>query len=155
MQSNEIGKPAMFGEAVGRIVSHSEDGSYANNGTMCSIVNFGTPHGSVIKTGNLYLNEITPEGMEKLIAYENECKEEFKPLYNGVLDHILPKDTETYEAKLRNQLTPLYGLSSMILMLEERKDDIELINIIINAAKQAETNKKKVDKLLTLIENKK
>lgn len=63
----------------------------------------------------------------------------------------MAKHVETLEAKLRNQLTPLYGLSDLILLLD---DNPKLKPILIEMAKQAQINKKEIDRLLIEIENK-
>jgi len=76
----EKGYPCMLGEVVGRIVGESGEGSwgYTNGIKMYSIPLFATPHGNVIKTGVLYLGEITEEGMKKLEEYEVDAKEKGK-----------------------------------------------------------------------------
>ena len=53
-----------------------------------SIPLFATPHGTVIETGVFYLAEITEEGMEKLLGFENECIDEERELYAGKLTNI-------------------------------------------------------------------
>lgn len=58
---------------------------------------------------------------------------------------------ETLEAKLRNQLSPIYGLVDMILLMEKNQ---EIKELIIEQAKQALDNKDKIDFLLTSIEAK-
>lgn len=58
---------------------------------------------------------------------------------------------ETLEAKLRNQLSPIYGLVDMILLMEKNP---EIKELIIEQAKQALDNKDKIDFLLTSIEAK-
>ncbi len=64
------------------------------------------------------------------------------------------KSVETLEAKLRNQLTPIYGICDIILLLdgEEGMMKPELIKIIIDLANLANKNKDKIDKLLQKIE---
>lgn len=63
----------------------------------------------------------------------------------------MEKHIETLEAKLRNQLTPLYGLSDLILLLDDNPD---LKPILIEMAKLAQKSKKEIDRLLIEIENK-
>ena len=58
---------------------------------------------------------------------------------------------ETLEAKLRNQLTPIYGLAQMVLLL---KKNPAMQDILIMSAKQVIKNQKKIDFLLKKIENK-
>lgn len=58
---------------------------------------------------------------------------------------------ETLEAKLRNQLSPIYGLVDMILLMEKNP---EIKELIIEQAKQSLDNKDKIDFLLTSIEAK-
>lgn len=65
---------------------------------------------------------------------------------------IMRKETETSEAKLRNQLTPIYGLDDLILMLDTHP---ELMPIIVEMAKQVVKNKPKIKSLLKKIENEK
>lgn len=156
VKTSKLGHPVMLGEAVLRIVGHAENSSSMMEGDerQYSILRIATPHGSIIESGRFYIDEITPEGLAKLEAYEEELRYEFKPLYNGLLDDILPKDTETYAAKLRNALNPLYGLSQMIILAEEHPDK-DMKHLILEAAKQAEKNKDRVDKLLSLIDGQK
>lgn len=93
IKSCELGYPVMFNEAVCRIIAHNEKGSWGfiNDVKMYSILDIGTPHGTVIVSGCMYINEITPEGLIKLEAYESELREKSEPLYNGKLDTILTK----------------------------------------------------------------
>ena len=58
-------------------------------------------------------------------------------------------ETETLEAKLRNQLTPIYGLADMILALDKNPD---LMPIVVGTAKQVDVNKKKIEQILCAIE---
>lgn len=67
---------------------------------------------------------------------------------NQVSDNV---ESETLEAKLRNQLTPLYGLVDMILLMDNKP---EVREILIRQAKQAINSKEKVDLLLSGIEAK-
>lgn len=60
-------------------------------------------------------------------------------------------ETETLEAKLRNQLTPLYGLADMVLALEKNP---KLMPIIIQNAEQVNINKRKIEQLLSAMESK-
>ena len=57
---------------------------------------------------------------------------------------------ETAVAKLRNQLSPHYGLPEMILALDKHPKMKELI---IEQAKQAQANKARIDELLVEIES--
>lgn len=58
-------------------------------------------------------------------------------------------ENETLVAKLRNQLSPIYGLANMILMMEEKP---EIKQLIIKQSEQVVKNKTKIDQLLTAIE---
>lgn len=60
-------------------------------------------------------------------------------------------ENETLEAKLRNQLSPIYGLADMILLIDEKP---EMKQLIIEQAKQAVKNKEAIDLLLVEIEAK-
>ena len=60
-------------------------------------------------------------------------------------------ENETLEAKLRNQLSPIYGLVDMILLMEQKP---EIKELLIKQAKQAVTNKEIIDLLLAGIEAK-
>lgn len=64
-------------------------------------------------------------------------------------------DTETLEAKLRNQLSPLYGLVDMIILLNtiEPSKKEELFDLIIEVTNQAIKNKKEIDVILDKIDN--
>ena len=131
IKTTKLGYPVMLGEVVGRIVGYPEDSATItnDNGELeYARVHIGTPHGSIIVSGRFHVSEITPEGVEKLLNYEEELRYNFKPLYNGVLDDILPKDPETLTAKLRNALNPAYGLAQMILLAEENGDKKEDIS---------------------------
>lgn len=89
--SCELGQPVMIKEVVGRIVGYYAEGSWGeiNGNKMYSILEIGTPHGTVVKSGCMFIDEITPEGLEKLEAYEVQLRSESKQLYNGRLDNIL------------------------------------------------------------------
>ena len=131
IKTTKLGYPVMLGEVVGRIVGYPEDSATItnDNGELeYARVHIGTPHGSIIVSGRFHVSEITPEGVEKLLNYEEELRYNFKPLYNGVLDDILPKDPETLTAKLRNALNPAYGLAQMILLAEENGDKKEVLS---------------------------
>jgi hypothetical protein len=58
---------------------------------------------------------------------------------------------ETLEAKLRNQLSPIYGLADMILLLEKKP---EIKELLIEQAKKTIANRKVIDTLLVSIEEK-
>ena len=94
--SSELGYPVMLGEAVGRIVGYDERGSWGfiNEVKMYSILEIGTPHGSIITSGCMYIDEITPEGLVRLEGYEKELKDKAEQLYLGRLDDVLPKSIE-------------------------------------------------------------
>ena len=159
IKTTKLGYPVMLGEVVGRIVGYPEDSATItnDNGELeYARVHIGTPHGSIIVSGRFHVSEITPEGVEKLLNYEEELRYNFKPLYNGVLDDILPKDPETLTAKLRNALNPAYGLAQMILLAEENGDKKEdMWEILVEAAKQAEKQQERIDKILSRLEEKK
>lgn len=59
---------------------------------------------------------------------------------------------ETLQAKLRNQLSPIYSLSSICVELEKTEFRESLIPLIIDHAKLAEQNREKIDNLLNLID---
>lgn len=93
IKTYEKGMPCMLGEVVGRIIGESDKGSwgYINDIKMPSIVLLATPHGSIIKTGVLYLSEITDEGMKKLLEFEIDAlkKKGHGNLYAGKLENML------------------------------------------------------------------
>jgi len=66
-----------------------------------------------------------------------------------VTETIKINKMETAEAKLRNQLSPLYGLAETILRLD---DHPKMRTIIFDMAKQAIKNKEAIDLLLVEIE---
>lgn len=156
IKTTKLGYPVMLGEVVGRIVGYPEDSATItnDNGELeYARVHIGTPHGSIIVSGRFHISEITPEGMEKLLNYEEDCRYEFKPLYNGLLDNILPKDPETLTAKLRNALNPACGLSQMIIGAEENPEmKDELWPLILDTAKQAEKQMERIEKILSKLE---
>lgn len=59
-------------------------------------------------------------------------------------------DSETLEAKLRNQLSPIYGLADLVLLIDEKEG---IKQLCIEQAKQAIKNKEEIDNLLVNIEN--
>lgn len=65
------------------------------------------------------------------------------------------KSIETLEAKLRNQLTPIYGLADLVILIEDEEGQMKqsLLEIIIDMAHQVNKNKDKIDKLLKKIES--
>lgn len=58
---------------------------------------------------------------------------------------------ETLEAKLRNQLSPLYGIADLVLLMDENP---EIKKHVIQMAKQASKNKPTIDLILRGIEAK-
>lgn len=82
------GLPCMMGEVVGRIVGESEEGSWGeiNGIEFFSMPLFSTPHGTIIKTGVMYLSEITDEGIDKLLKHEEDVKVSGDELYGGRLN---------------------------------------------------------------------
>ena len=66
-------------------------------------------------------------------------------------ENKLTPSTETLEAKLRNQLSPIYGLADIVLLIDKSPG---LIPIAMDMAKQVISNKDRVNLLLKLIENK-
>ena len=85
LKKHYIGLPCMFGEAVFRVIGEHESGSWGNiNGEdVFSVPLIATPHGTIIHSGRFYLDEITEEGMQKLIAFEEHAKDQGKELYAG------------------------------------------------------------------------
>ena len=88
IKTTEIGTPCMLGEAVGRIVSLCDKGSWGviNGVDMYSIVFICTPHGSVIETGISHLSEISDKAMVRLLEYEEDALKVNGELYCGKLD---------------------------------------------------------------------
>ncbi len=62
----------------------------------------------------------------------------------------MKKSDETPVDKLRNQLSPHYGLPEMILAIDKHPD---MKGLVIAQAKQAQTNKTRIDELLKEIES--
>lgn len=87
IKSYELGMPVGLGKVVGRIIGESKEGSrgLVNGVEMPSIILISTPHGSVIETGILYVSEVDDEDMDKLRAFEKDCREQKRELYAGVL----------------------------------------------------------------------
>ena len=68
----------------------------------------------------------------------------------------MKRTKETHEAKLRNQMSPMYGLYEMVLFFAEDKDQKKkeaIMKIMISSAKQAKKCAPKVKELLLTIEN--
>lgn len=72
----EVGHLCKLESVLGRIVGESEDGSwgFVNNMRVFSIPLFGTPHGSVLKTGIVHLSDLTFEEEIRLRALEEDAK---------------------------------------------------------------------------------
>jgi hypothetical protein len=65
-------------------------------------------------------------------------------------DNNMPNETTL--ARLRNQLSPLYSLVDMVLLMEE-KDSPELRQIIKDTAKQADISKERILFLIRKLES--
>lgn len=76
------GRACRLKEVVGRILSKSG-----------GIIFMCTPHGTMIKTGCVWLNFFNEkdgdEYYDRLVEYEKDCVENDKPLYKGLLNDIL------------------------------------------------------------------
>lgn len=62
------------------------------------------------------------------------------------------REEETLEAKLRNQLTPIYGLSNIVLAMINNPG-IGLEKIVLESIDQINTNKPIIDDILKQLEN--
>ncbi len=63
-------------------------------------------------------------------------------------------EPETLEAKLRNQLTPIYGLADMVLAMEKHEfKNTELNKLVVETAKQVKKNQLQIINLLQQIES--
>lgn len=104
IKENYIGLPCMLGETVGRIVGYGENCATIvhNNHTLYSVILFSTPHGSIIKSGRLYLSQITDEKMNTLIEFEKDAQSKEINLYAG---KISLKELETLNAEYLNAQT--------------------------------------------------
>ena len=63
---------------------------------------------------------------------------------------------ETAVAKLRNMLSPHYGLPEVVLAMDSLTDNDqkkELFKILVEQCKQSQKNKKRIDELLNEIED--
>lgn len=96
LQKHYIGLPCMLGEVVGRIVGEHESGSWGeiNGEKVFSIPEFSTPHGTIMKAGRFYIDEITEEGMKRLLDYEAELKINGKEMYAGRLESNHPDEKQ-------------------------------------------------------------
>lgn len=81
------GMPCMLGDMVGRIVGEDEKSSSikVDDKKLFSVLLFSTPHGTIIKAGRFLFSEITKEGMEKLLEYENDSNIKPENFYSGKL----------------------------------------------------------------------
>lgn len=67
----------------------------------------------------------------------------------------MEKDNETLEAKLRNQLSPIYNLADMILIMNQHPEkEAELKSIVLAEATKVVENKQRIEFLLSGIEAK-
>ncbi len=85
-----LGMPCMMGNVVGRIIGE-EDGCIwqeFDGEKVPSIIKFSTPHGTITSCGRFKVNEITVEGLKKLLELENEVYQSNGKLYNGKLTDI-------------------------------------------------------------------
>lgn len=89
--TSAFGHPVMIGEAVGRIVGHASNGSWGviNGKPQHSVLEIGTPHGSVITSGRMFVSEITPDGLERLKSHESILIGEGKEPYGGRLKDVI------------------------------------------------------------------
>lgn len=87
LSKHHKGLPCMLGDIVGRIVGESNIGSWGdiNGERLFSVPLMATPHGTIITVGRFYLNEITEDGMERLLAYENELMSSGSEMYAGLI----------------------------------------------------------------------
>ena len=93
-----------------------------------------------------------PQNSEELNKFKEDYKDfEFKSDANNIdPTRILKKaNLESSVANLRNALTPLYGLASMVLQLEKHPD---LLFIVIRAAKDSLDLNQTISDLLVKIE---
>ncbi len=81
------GLPCMFGESVCRVVGEHENGSWGeiNGERVHSVPLIASPHGTILKAGRFFLDEITEEGMVKLLAFEQDALANNVELYGGKL----------------------------------------------------------------------
>lgn len=81
--------PCMLGDVVGRIIGEGDGCSWQeiDNEQVPSIVKISTPHGTVISSGRFHINEITIEGLKKLLELENDASKSGE-IYNGKLPNI-------------------------------------------------------------------
>jgi hypothetical protein len=88
----EVGHPCKLrtSEAVvlGRLVGESDAGSwgFVNGIRAYSIPLFATPHGTVIVTGVIHLEDLSSEESVQLEAFEEDAKKQNK-WYNGRISH--------------------------------------------------------------------
>lgn len=109
----EIGLKCMIGDVVGRIVGHKE--GCAMMGGEPSIIKFSTPHGTILESGRAYVKPITEEGIEILLAYENELINEGKELYAGLLssEKNEPMNNEKEKEKVMILTLPLSRVANL------------------------------------------
>lgn len=84
----EIGETKVLKNSIlGRIIGFSDKGSLAiqnNEKEVSSIVIFCTPYGTEIETGRFYLRDTNKKELEKIYAFEKECKNKYnKQPYNN------------------------------------------------------------------------
>lgn len=99
IKKHYIGMPCMFKEIVGRIVGHVEGCVWgffnAHEESVPSQVLICTPHGSVISTGRMCVDEIHLDGLQKLLKLESEFYKIHGEIYAGKLRDValsLPTD---------------------------------------------------------------
>jgi hypothetical protein len=78
-KSFKLNDPIKLGSAVGRIVGFDGDYIIKDGEKEYSIIYFGSPHGTLIKTGRVYIEKInTDEDLQKLKDLEDDAKEKCK-----------------------------------------------------------------------------
>lgn len=80
----ELGMPCTLMGSPGRIVGTVGDSGEINGIEYYPIVIFATPSGIVIETGFLKLEEITGEGLSRLLEQEEIVKQAGDKPYNGL-----------------------------------------------------------------------
>lgn len=81
----KVGMPVRLGKAVGRIIKLNGSTALVNDKTTNSIVEFSTPHGSILKSGIYHLSHLSLKDRRILRDYEVLAKEDNINLYDGLL----------------------------------------------------------------------
>ncbi len=125
--------------------------------SICSECEHGSNHDTDYNEGDTncihcHKNSSWTHIYKYVLSKKNEIKIQWK-IENSPSPYSEDENqTESPESKLRNSLTPIYNLAEMVLLMDKKEG---LKEVVMDTAKQVIANRKRIDELLVMIENKK